>query len=324
MESLTKDFDVERESVGNWSGKLSGNWQVGKIPSGGYSTYVVLKCIVGELKAASTEPPPSGQKRPPNAHSEVLSANVHFLNRMVPGHFQTRVSVLKSGKSTSTVAASLFQNNRKCLHVVATCAEVQISVEKGPNLADLSNRSTPPVLPPLAECVRLDAGDNNQQSVRSRVRMRVPLETAQRYQDCRTTRDDGTYNEEMLVKRQKAVKNGIAKYSGYCFFEDGSEPSLAAAPLYLDASIPPILGAYVTGWVPTINWTIQFRQRPAPGPLKFSFETTGIFGGYLEEDGRIWDSNGALVAMSRQIAMVGVSQSQNNNSIHQSSKLAAL
>ena len=42
------------------------------------------------------------------------------------------------------------------------------------------------------------------------------------------------------MKRTEAVKGGRASYSGYCVFEDGTEPTLDAAPLplYLDASVP--------------------------------------------------------------------------------------
>ena len=177
------------------------------------------------------------------------------------------------------------------------------------SLADTSN---PPQLPPMSQCTRVQAGDNTPQSVRSRVHLMLPDSAYQQYLDCRSTNDDGTFDEELLLKRTEAVKGGRASYAGYCVFEDGTEPSLAAAPLYLDASVPPILGAYVTGWVPTINWTVQFKGHPKPGPLKFQFDTSTVNGGFLEEDGRLWDSEGTLIAMSRQLAMVGVSQSNKN------------
>jgi hypothetical protein len=87
--------------------------------------------------------------------------------------------------------------------------------------------------------------------------------------------------------------------------------------------VPPVLGALVSGWVPTINWTLQFKHRPQqhaaqPQPqhppaiagvqsvakgalpsasLRFKFTTTTVIGGFLEEDGELWDGEGRLVAL---------------------------
>ena len=58
-----------------------------------------------------------------------------------------------------------------------------------------------------------------------------------------------------------------------------------------------------TSWVPTIELTVQVRGRPAPGYLAASFRTRAITGGYLEEDGEVWDGAGNLVALSRQLAL---------------------
>ena len=38
----------------------------------------------------------------------------------------------------------------------------------------MGDRAGPPKLPPLGECVRVEAGDNGENSVRTRVRLMVP------------------------------------------------------------------------------------------------------------------------------------------------------
>ncbi len=50
--------------------------------------------------------------------------------------------------------------------------------------------------------------------------------------------------------------------------------------------------------------TTQSRSAPAPGGLQCKFSTRFVTGGFLEEDGEIWDESGSLVAMSRQLALV--------------------
>jgi acyl-CoA thioesterase len=65
-----------------------------------------------------------------------------------------------------------------------------------------------------------------------------------------------------------------------------------------------MFGVKVTGWVPTIELTVHLRAKPAPGWLRASFTSRFIFGGYLEEDGELWDERGVLVAQSRQLAQV--------------------
>jgi len=46
------------------------------------------------------------------------------------------------------------------------------------------------------------------------------------------------------------------------------------------------------------------RARPAPGWLACAFTTRFVTGGFLEEDGEVWDATGRLVAQSRQLALV--------------------
>jgi hypothetical protein len=61
------------------------------------------------------------------------------------------------------------------------------------------------------------------------------------------------------------------------------------------------------GWVPTIEFTVHVRAIPAPGPIACQFTSRLVQGGYWEEDGEMWDSNGVCVAMSRQLALAPLS-----------------
>jgi len=201
----TEDFDVSRQSKGTWTGCVASTWQVGKLASGGYITALILKCVRGELLAASKEDPMPGRKRAPNAHPDILTCNVHFMSKSELAPFRVFVEILKSGGSTSTVSASFLQNGTERIRMMATCGNVAAASSKGVSLSYLGGNHgsmTPPSLPPLHECVRLDGGDNTPQSVRSRVHMFVPAEHAAPYQDCRKTLPDGTYDEEILLKRK--------------------------------------------------------------------------------------------------------------------------
>ena len=56
------------------------------------------------------------------------------------------------------------------------------------------------------------------------------------------------------------------------------------------------------GWVPTIDLHVHVRAIPVPGPVLARVQSRALTEGILEEDGEYWDSNGSLVALSRQTA----------------------
>jgi len=68
--------------------------------------------------------------------------------------------------------------------------------------------------------------------------------------------------------------------------------------------IAPFNADFPVAWTPTIELTVHVRARPEPGWLRCKFVTHFVTGGFLEEDGEIWDSTGRLVAQSRQLALV--------------------
>jgi hypothetical protein len=57
-------------------------------------------------------------------------------------------------------------------------------------------------------------------------------------------------------------------------------------------------------WAPTLELTVHVRGVPAPGPLRCRFRNSFMQNGLFEEDGELWDSQGTLVAQSRQLALI--------------------
>ena len=99
--------------------------------------------------------------------------------------------------------------------------------------------------------------------------------------------------------------SGSALVRGWCAFRDGRTIDAHALTLLCDA-LPPamfnISGA--PGWVPTVHLSLYLRGVPAPGPVMAEFTTDRLHDGIFEEDGLLWDSTGALVAQSRQLALL--------------------
>lgn len=314
------DFpEPTRISAGRWRGDICGDFMVGKVPSGGYLTALALRCATGELQASAEANDHPGLQRAPTAHPDVLSCNLHFFRASRVASFECRVSILKSGRTTSVLQASLFQRAQETMRLMVTCGDLRAAEARGPNFIATSSmgddNSSAPDVPPISACLRLNAGDNAPPSIRSRVHLLVPAQTAAQYTNARNTRGDGSFDEATLAQRSEAVQSRpSAAYKGWCVFPESPNgtPTLADAPMLLDASIPPVLGAIVSGWVPTINWRVDFKAHPGAGsgPLRFRFQTRRVTGGFLEEDGELWDGNGNLVALSRQLAMVGVSQAK--------------
>ena len=102
-----------------------------------------------------------------------------------------------------------------------------------------------------------------------------------------------------------AVPSGKAEIRAWLRFDDGREPDVWSLPLLCDALPPPLLNVAFFKWIPTLELTVHVRARPAPGWLRTRFVSRFIFDGLLEADGEVWDSEGKLVAQSRQLMTAG-------------------
>ena len=73
--------------------------------------------------------------------------------------------------------------------------------------------------------------------------------------------------------------------------------------LMADSFPPPVLSSHgLVAWVPTIEMSVNIRSLPKTPWVKACFRSRYITCGLVEEDGELWDEDGNILAISRQIA----------------------
>jgi acyl-CoA thioesterase len=207
-----------------------------------------------------------------------VSVTGHYLAPGTPGPVGISTQVLKEGRRFATGFGMLSAAAQPVLAVLGTLGDV--SGAEGPELMG----GAPPDLPPPEECVPVIPAEAFPPPFMGKVELRLHPEDAA----------FGTPNQ-----------SGKPLMRGW-FRLPGGEPIDTVALLCAVDAFPPTAfnASLPLAWTPTIELTAHVRARPAAGWLRCRFSTRYVSGGFLEEDGEIWDSAGRLVAQSRQLALV--------------------
>lgn len=207
-------------------------------------------------------------------HPHPLSINAFYLAPSQVGECEVQVELLRQGGSTSFAMARLFQNNE--LKVQATAAFVDFESAHGESQILME----PPQVPAFADCAELPINDF----------IAITKHTTQK----------------VIPGQEKSMMGepqGGGEWAGWIDFSDGNPVDVFSLLYFSDAFPPPAFTLYgPTGWVPTLDLSVQLRGVPAPGPMKCRFTSKTLSAGTMEEDGAIWDSSGQLVMISRQTA----------------------
>lgn len=205
-----------------------------------------------------------------------VSVTAHYLTPAKPGPVTVAASVLKEGKRFSTVSATMSSGERPVAAILGSFSE--LGTDRAPERVE----SAPPDLPLPEHCVPVEPTETFPPPFVGRVELRLHPEMA-----------------------RFAEVPGLPRVSGWFRLRD-EEPIDTLALLVAVDSFPPTVffSALPIAWVPTLELTAHVRARPAAGWLRCTFTTRFITGGFLEEDGELWDSTGRLVAQSRQLALV--------------------
>jgi Thioesterase-like superfamily len=89
---------------------------------------------------------------------------------------------------------------------------------------------------------------------------------------------------------------------GWVRFADGRDPDPFGLITFADVLPPTMWSMGRLGWAPTVQLQVLVRALPAPGWCLVEARAGEVAGGWLDEDYRIWDTTGRLVAQSRQLA----------------------
>jgi len=251
------------DSPGSFTGQVQSAWNIGANPNGGYLLALAAQAL---RQAAPAQP-------------DALSITVHYLRPGLPGQpCRIDTQLLRSGRSISTVRATLLQDGSPRLEVLAAMGSLAAAGTAAPPLISLPQ----PGMPPPEACPgRSAAAQGVSMSILDRLNIRLHPAQAE------------------------PGAGGAARVSGWIRFADGRPPDALGCLLMADAFPPAVFGLLgMVGWVPTIELTVHLRGHPAPGWLLGEFWSHDLRDGRVVEDGALWDSNGQLVAQSRQLALV--------------------
>ena len=205
---------------------------------------------------------------------ETPTVTANYLSRCVPGEAEISVSEIARSRQFTRFEARLSQEGTERVRAFGTF----VSGDNG--CAVERYETSAPELAPAAECVPMPA---------------MPKYTLFHNLDLRLDPSCAGWMTGKLAE--------VSQNKGYFRFADGRPVDLPALFLIIDAMPPAALATQgMNAWVPTIELSVNVRNLPRTDRLTCSLRTRFITCGLLEADGEVWDEEGNLAAISRQIA----------------------
>ncbi|MEV0297977.1 thioesterase family protein [Nocardia sp. NPDC050710] len=258
--------------TGRYAGTIDKIWTVGPKVHGGTMVAASAAAATGWLRASD----------PAFAEMAPIAASSDFLGAPTPGEVEYEVRIRKVGRQICLVDATLIQDDRALVRTAFTFGHLDdVDPIYAPQHGDM------PAEPPA------DAIGYGEDSPMGRV-VHVG-QGADLFIDREWARFlNGEQGEPRLRLWMRPLPG------------DQVDPDVAMYFAMMSADMsPPVpvnLGHF--GWAPTVQMTTYLRRRPAPGWLRIIATTHEIGGRMFDEDQLILDSTGAVVAQSRQLALV--------------------
>ncbi len=205
---------------------------------------------------------------------DTLIVTANYLHRCDIGGAEILVKNIAASRRFDRWQAVLSQKDRERVRALGTF------VQHGGDPSERRYDSSPPEVADLEACVPMPF---------------LPKFTFFDQMDVRLDPENAGWLKGELTDR--------LEQKGWVRFKEPRPYDTISALMIADAFPPPVFVAFgPIAWVPTIELTVNVRNLPTTDWLQCSFRTRYIENGILEEDGEVWDGNGELVALSRQVA----------------------
>ena len=202
----------------------------------------------------------------------IITAN--FLTRAEPGEAEIHLERIAQSTQFDRIQASLVQGGRERIRSLGTFAK------ENSEGAEKRYEKSEPEIARLEDCV---------------VVPEIPNYSLFNWVDERLDPSCAGWMMGSLAEK--------SEIRGWIRFKEERLIDTLSIILFADSFPPPILASQgIVAWVPSIEFSVNIRNLPKTKWLKGVFRTRFVDNGILEEDGEIWDGNGELVAISRQIA----------------------
>nr|WP_227833298.1 thioesterase family protein [Nocardia macrotermitis] len=263
----------EDPAVGRYRGTIEPTWTIGHKLHGGTMVAGSAAAASRRLRAAAPE----------LAGMFPISASTDFLGAPEAGEVEYEVRIRKTGRQICLIDTGLVQGGRTLVHTVFTFGHLndQAPAYAADNAGDMPAEPTADAVfytpdSPMGQLVHVSEGAS------------VAL-------DPRWARFLEQEQGEPRLRLWIRAREG-----------DQQDPDVAAyfAMMAGDMSppVPTNMGRF--GWAPTVQMTTYLRRRPAPGWLRVIATAHEIGERMFDEDQLVLDSTGAVVAQSRQLALI--------------------
>jgi hypothetical protein len=256
---------VRRAEGGGLVADLDPGWDVGAgILNGGYLLAVVAR-------AAAVDSP----------HPHPVAVSASYLRATPPGPAMLTVTPGPAGRTLAHAGVVLAGAAGPTLAAQVTTATLG---DERP----VYSRPMPDV-PPVEQCLSAHAGEDLGGHPVPEVGLRRRVDTRL---------DPATAGWAVGEPSGEPVMRAWVRLT------DGRAPDPFSLLLFADVLPPTSWSIGLMGWAPTVQLQVLVRALPAPGWCLVEASASEVAGGWLDEDYRIWDSTGRLVAQSRQLARV--------------------